>query len=559
MKLKNFRAYRLYDERTENTLLGLEYPKNLGGTGFATVDMDDAERPEKVRLALKRKGAKLTGPKARQLKLINELLSSIEPESKQLAMKPGFRGRGFVLGELTLGSASGAFVWHAPSGKPDIGQVSGSLEAWKTTVAPIVAQSSFAAVAVLIGLAAPLVSYVGQHISDTPGLSPLLSETAIWNFSGGSGTGKTTLSRVAAGLFGSPDAVFKWDFTRPGLEAAAEARNDLVLVLDDIEKHVEITMSLKNALRLVGQVIPSGVSKALSPSAKENGCPERRWCTFGISSSPLPLDTIAERLKWSRSDGEKVRFIDVPVPKATKAGIFDRLPEGTKDRVGAGKAAITELERHLALQYGSAFPAWIEYLLTRSRALKIQKYAASFVDRVAGDGTGYDKRYAEKFAVLYAAGKLAIEAGILPWDNSLPWKAVAKCYKLALKSAASADAQAATKVELLRSLLQQPERFPKLKGTGTKVVEYKPKTLGVRTRIKGRRVCALRDTEIQAFAGSKAVAKAIRKRLAEVGALNPGQGTAGTSQPGIKVQIGKKVSKPRFWIIDEAKLESITN
>jgi len=558
MKLNRFRAYYLHDERSEDTLLGIEYPKNLGGMGFTAIDSDDAENPEKVRQALKKKGAKLIGAKAKQIGVINKLLDSVEPGTRQLAMKPGFRGDGFVLGQTMIGTARDKYVWHSPSSKPDVGQQGGSLEGWKASVAPVVAQSSFAMLAVFTALAAPLATYVNHHLTDTSGLGPLLSETAILNFSGGSGTGKTTLSRVAAGVFGSPDAIFKWDFTRPGLEGAAESRNDLTLILDDIEKHVEIAMSLKNALRLVGQVVPSGVSKALSPGATTNGCPERRWTTIGISSSPLPLDEIAGNIRWSRSDGEKVRFIDVPVPKATQAGIFDRLPEGTKDRVAVGKAVITKLERNVALHFGHVLPAWITYLLAKNRALKIQKYAATFVNKVAADGTGYDKRYAEKFAILYAAGKLAIEAGILPWPKDLPWKAVSKCYKLALRSAASADVRATGKIELLQGMLNQTARFPKVKSTGEKVIIFGADTLGVRTRIKGRRVCGLRDENLKAFAGSAVIAKAMRKQLAAAGALNAGQGNAGTSQPGIKVKIGGKVSKPRFWIIDESKLAAIS-
>lgn len=547
----------MYDERTENTLLGIEYQKNLGGTGFIDIDSDEAENPEKVRQAMKKKGAKLIGPKGKQLKAIITLLQNIEPNTLRLAMKPGFRGNGFVLGETMIGDANNKYVWHATAGKPDIGQKGGSLAGWRKEVAPIVAQSSFAMSAVFIALAAPLVTYVANHLKDTVGLSPLLSEPGVINFSGGSGTGKTNLSRVGAGTFGSPDAIFKWDFSRPGLEGAAESRNDLAFVLDDVEKHVETEMTLKNALRLVGQVVPSGMSKILSPGSRDNGSPERRWTTFGISSSPVPLDELAEKDGWSRTDGEKVRFINITLPKAVDAGIFDRIPKANKDRVKASKAIIKDLERGVAIHFGQVFPEWIKYLLAKNRSLKVQQYTNSFVTRVTGDGTGYQKRYAEKFGVLYAAGKLAIEAGILPWHKDLPWKAVSRCYKLAISSAATVDAQASTKIELLIRLLKVKQRFPQVPSTGTKIVAYGPNTLGVRTRIKGRSVCAVRDVDLIAFAGSRAIAKVMRSQLAATGALNAGQGTAGTSQPGLRIKLSsksKKVTKPRFWLINEKKL-----
>jgi hypothetical protein len=556
MKLKKSRAYYMYEERTGNTLLAIEFEKNLGGMDFVMVDSDLAENAEKVRQALKKKGAQLTGPKAKQLKTVNTLLANIEPNTRQLAMKPGFRGAGFVLGETMLGAAKDTYVYRAIAGKPDIGQHAGSRDGWNNEVAPLVAQSSFATVAVFIALAAPLVTYVNQHLLNTTGLSPILSETAVMNFSGDSRVGKTTLSRVAAGISGSPDAIFKWDFSRAGLEVLAEKRNDLVMVLDDIEKFVEIEMTLKNAMRLVGQVIPSGQSKALSDVARDNGSPERRWTTFGISSSPLPLDVLAERMRWTRTLGEKVRFIDVPLPKGVDAGIFDRLPDDTEDQVAAGTALITDLERGVALHFGHIMQAWIEYLLAENRALQIQEYTKRFVVKVAADGTGYDKCYAEKFGILYAAGKLATEAGILLLPEDLPWKAVRCCYRLALASAAPAEVRAAEKIELLIRLFDQKKRFPKIATVGSQIVTYCSRTLGVRTVVNGKPVCAMRTEELRAFAGSALVAKAMRSQMAPAGVLMDGQGSSGASQVGIKIKVAGKTSKPRFWVMNEKKLRS---
>ena len=296
-------------------------------------------------------------------------------------------------------------------------------------------------------------------------------------------------------------------------------------------------------------------SQGLSPeSAQDNGSPERRWTAFGISSSPLPLDELAARDKWARTEGEKVRFINVSLPKSEDGGIFDRLPEGTPDPVEAGKILIKALERGVALHYGHIMPAWIELLLAENHALKIQEYRAHFAAKVAPDGTGYDKNYAEKFGVLYAAGRLAVEGGILPWPKDLPWQVVRLCYHLAVAASVSADVLAAKKIKRLVKLLKQKTRFPKASVAVSKVVAYHADTLGVRIDIKGRSKCAMRKKELSKFAGSPAVAKTMLRKMSAAGALGSGQGTAGTSQPGVKVKVGAKTIKPRFWVIDMKKL-----
>jgi uncharacterized protein (DUF927 family) len=75
----------------------------------------------------------------------------------------------------------------------------------------------------------------------------------VFNLSGESGSGKSSIVRASAGLFGPPDLIGKWDFTRRGLEEYSESRNDLPEVLDDLETHTEEASSLRTALRHTNQ------------------------------------------------------------------------------------------------------------------------------------------------------------------------------------------------------------------------------------------------------------------------------------------------------------------
>ncbi len=68
------------------------------------------------------------------------------------------------------------------------------------------------------------------------------------------------------------------------------------------------------------------------------------------------------------------------------------------------------MERGIALHYGHVMPAWIEVLLADDHAGTLLALQDSFVKFAARAGSGYDARFANKFGLLYAVGKLAVEA-----------------------------------------------------------------------------------------------------------------------------------------------------
>ena len=68
-------------------------------------------------------------------------------------------------------------------------------------------------------------------------------ETADFNFSGTSSSGKSSICLAALSLAGSPDRAGTLDFSKRGLAEMASDSNDLTLVLDDTEKADEETLS----------------------------------------------------------------------------------------------------------------------------------------------------------------------------------------------------------------------------------------------------------------------------------------------------------------------------
>jgi Domain of unknown function (DUF927) len=186
-------------------------------------------------------------------------------EPLTLAAKPGLRGKdGFVLGKRNVGTAKERFRWKSPlvNQRGKIGDRSDDWDSWNVDVGKVALKSSFLTFGLCLSLASPLPSYVRAHAGKR-----LLSETAVFNLSGESGSGKSTIARAAAGLFGPPDLIAKWDFSRRGLEEYSESRNDLLAILDDLETHTEEAGSLRTALRYANQVLTSSQSKLISTHA----------------------------------------------------------------------------------------------------------------------------------------------------------------------------------------------------------------------------------------------------------------------------------------------------
>jgi hypothetical protein len=551
---RGWKVTRLVDERTGDSCLGFDFPTRLHGAGFEVIDDDLAEQPGKVRARLKKRGAAFEDTKKGQIALVQKLLKRMSPDPLILAMKPGFRDDGFILGKVMLGSARGKYRWNPSAqhlGAEDISDSHGSRAAWNNDVGKIARRSSYLSCGLLVQLAACIPSYIEWRMKGTAGLTPILSETATFNFEGKSGSGKTNIARAAAGLIGPPDLIAKWDFSRRGLEELAESRHDLALILDDVETHVEDGMSLKTALRHVTQVVPKGQSKHMARKAEKADLPALSWSNFGLTTSPPNLEKMARTIGWTRTDGERVRLISIPVPSVSKGGIFDRLKGSDAERVEEGKKLTQDIERGIAQNFGLIFPLWIQHLLAADQSKQLIELVEKFVKRMAGHGDGWDARYARKFGVLYAVGRLAVKAGILPWPNAWPRKAVTRCYHQAISAIRSEQVLADKLIRVLASLATDSKRFVPVQSGGQAVIRFDDLTLGLLTKYRGKGVLAVRDETLRGLAGSKAVAKTTIKELQVGQLLLGGHGQRRTTQLLNRIYVAnKEIKKPRFWLID---------
>jgi hypothetical protein len=553
---KGWSATRIQDEQTNLVSFDIYGPTKGGGTFTASIPAEQREEQKRVRKTLQSYGAALPGQFDDDLAFLEKLFNGANVSPYIATSKPGFTdtGKGFVLGAQMLGDAADRYLWLGDD-ISTLGQTSGTREGWNE-VGKLLQHSSFATNAVLTVLASPVPAYVLLRKSEDPRWRPAVSETAIINFAAESASGKTLATAVAASTSGDPSDRAKWDFTRRGVEEYLHSRNQVGAIFDDVEKHTGESMTLRRAITTVTQSLPDGASKVVSRVARDHGLPRLTWSTFGLSSSPRPIQHIAREEGSIRSLGEQVRLIDLCVPPSSHGGIFDAPPPGTGNVAEFSRRTATEMERGIALHFGHVMPAWIEVLLADDHAGTLLASQDHFVNFATRAGSGYDARFASKFGLLYAAGELAVR----PLPTEWPWIAVRRGYRNALLAAQGEAALAEKALARLISALKEPNRLVAISGKlGSHPPQLNDRHVGVTLEHKGEQVVGVLDAVLVQLAGDRQIARSLIKLLETRGAYAGGQGHAGTSQIGHPVLIkGTLVHKPRFWLFRANALAALT-
>ena len=409
--------------------------------------------------------------------------------------------------------------------------------------------STYLAFGIGVALAAPLPTYVKLRRKQNGSIPELGRETAVFNLSGDSSSGKSSVCLAAISLGGSPERAGTFDFSRRGVAEMASASNDLVLVLDDTEKAEEA--ELVKALKTIVHMVPGGRSKIISKSADK--FPILRWSTFGLGSSPRAIATLALENRWTMSLGDKVRMFDIAVPGPSKGGIFDRAEGLSKVRAKRSVELIAELERYYSNNTGQIIPEWVIYLMASNRAKRILNLVDRFIGHVGGRSQGWEFRFALKFGVVYAAMKVGIDAGILPWPKSLPLKVATKCYCKARDTAKTTRERASEAPIKLRRLFSQPGRVIDVVTSkqSNQPIKVSKKCLAIRYSKGGCAKIGLIDAALSRITGSTQAKRIFIRGLARAGLVQHGHGHAGTTQERIKIERdGKTNARTRLWVMD---------
>jgi len=169
-----------------------------------------------------------------------------------------------------------------------------------------------------------------------------------------------------------------------------------------------------------------------------------RWLLNFLSTGEVTInDKIEENGKHTALTGQEVRVIDLPVRAGSELNAFQDL-HGLPD----GGVFSETIARNACRYYGSPLREFLKHLCADVQANDetLIHHMNTFVADVCPSGaSGQVKRVARKFALIAAAGKMAVSFGVLPYADNEPWQAAASWFKIWLDNRNGIGEQEITK------------------------------------------------------------------------------------------------------------------
>lgn len=276
----------------------------------------------------------------------------------------------------------------------------GDFSVWQKNVAGPIESHPLAAFLLCVAFAGPL-------------LEPLGEDGGGFHLRGGSSSGKTTLAHLAGSVWGGAGPLGfaqSWRATSNALEGVAVAHSNTLLLLD------ELALVSSDEAGPAAYQLASGSAK--NRSRADGGLRHQaRWRVMILSTGEIGLaDHVRSGKRGERvMAGQEVRLLDIDADAGAGMGVWSILsPE-------EGPAAFSDrLKAAAGRAFGTAGPAFVEDLCADLDAA-IQE-ARRFIELFEAEAglpgdTGQARRGARRFAVIAAAGEIAIRAGVLPWQE----------------------------------------------------------------------------------------------------------------------------------------------
>lgn len=366
----------------------------LGGNG-------DELAKELLRLGLR------IAPGGSARKLILEYITNSDTDERvRCVLRTGWHNNCFVLPHKVFGKSYEIILLQSDSVISTDYSIIGTLDDWQKNIAAFCKGNSRLIFAVALAFAAPLLKITG-------------AESGGFHFRGESSAGKTTTLLVAASVWGGKSYVQNWRATDNALEGLAAQHNDTLLILDELSQ-----IDSKFAGE-IAYMLANGQGKA---RAFKNGQARQRlnWRLLFLSSGEISLASHMQEAGKRAKAGQEVRMVDIPAYAGCERGIFETLHSFSNG------AIFSEVLKTACDNYhGIAGDAFLEQLVLIDALLlhtKIQNLQAEFMQLLPAVSHGQVKRVAQRFALVAAAGELAIEFGITGWQKRDAIQAAKLCF-----------------------------------------------------------------------------------------------------------------------------------
>ena len=343
---------------------------------------------------------------------------------------------------ITATDKDPAIIYNGDTSQAKAYQPNGELTDWQQNIARYAVGNSRLCLALGASFAAPLLSLLNE-------------ESGGFHLMGDSSDGKTTAAKVALSVWGNPSgSLLSWSGTKIGFSNTAAARNDGLLVLDEIGQaspHVigDTVYSVMNGINKV-QGAKQGGNRALS-----------RWKVMMFSTGEKTPDSILKHHKGDWNAGQAARLPSIRA--AAQYGIYDTL-HGFEDGALLSEHIAQSAEKY----HGTAGRLFIQQLLDDLEQAKQQatERMAAFMATIP-ELSGQARRVAKRFAIAAAALELAAPVTGLPVGVGMA--GVKKCFDEWL------EANGAGKHED-RRIIEQAEDFIAQHALGTRFMEWSDKS-----------------------------------------------------------------------------------
>ena len=370
---------RAVDDEGRNWRI-IEWRDRYHATHRAALDMGDIGTPAGWR-TLQSHGITIKAGRKKRERLADYLQGEGKNTRWQLAKTAGWHGGAYILpsGEV-LGDAENLH-YHGDTSQGADYQPRGSLADWQAR-ARLAQDNSRLCLALGCAFAAPLL-----HLLD--------HESGGFHLYGDSSDGKTTAALFALTVWGNPKGLkLTWEGTAHGFSNTAAAKNDGLLVLDEIGQ-----ASARTAAQTAYAVL-NGTGKI--QGAKDGGNREiQRWRIMLFSTGEKTLDGYLKTEGKDWQAGQATRLPAIPADAGKGIGIYDTL------HGFAGGAELSEhLTREGAKHHGTAGRAYIAHLATIDAEQEARRHVDAYMAALP-KLEGQARRVAMRFAILAAALELA--------------------------------------------------------------------------------------------------------------------------------------------------------
>jgi uncharacterized protein (DUF927 family) len=280
----------------------------------------------------------------------------------------------------------------------------GSLERWKLHVAAPCQGNPLLLFSLCAALSPPLLKFLGL-------------DSGGFHLFGASSKGKTTALQIAASAWGcgadpavSGEAyIGRWNTTGNALEAVAAAHNDGLLALDEMG-----TCDAKNFGKVIYDLLGGRGKSRLDKNSLLQA--HREWRITALSTGEISVQQkILDETGRAPMTGQLIRMIDIPIHDGV-------LIDGHGDTLAF---LATRLKKACGQYYGTAAPAFVARLITlEPDAAELQRRLRADVEIWVRDLVdnrlleSFQQRVLQRFAVVLAAGVLAVDFDILPFNRA---------------------------------------------------------------------------------------------------------------------------------------------